>query len=449
MFAGEIVTIVDNKPFPDGHAQQRKIVVKAQDGTTSTSCPVNLTTSRCSLRRSPVSRLLSLPTSRRRRSSIWSRKPRPRSRSSRCSRRPRRPRCRSWPTWSRRWPLTHWGGCSARSPTRWTTRLDHLRPSRAKVKRYINRAMSNGMTDIEFLLLFASDEYRIANEGRPASIALKGDTQSGKTFLVEALAVAWADSLGLPKPMPIFTISGSSGVTDFDLFGQTTSYTDPVTGIESLVWLPGIVELAAQCGGILYLDEMNAMGERVTSCLHPVIDHRHQFVNRNKPVWTNGQFMPCRHDLLAGYLGGCYLQRGLPGYGQDEPGVRSAFRAHHLGLRRSGRGQAGQVPHRAPAGRCAPQRSQGVRDSDAGRHQRPAAHPAQRQGDGSRDGHVHPPGHVRPQRARRGCGDHRGSQHRPAAGRGIEGGSRPTTPESPSSGWSCYQALHPLPSPLS
>ena len=89
-------------------------------------------------------------------------------------------------------------------------RLDHLRPSRAKVKRYIHRMMSNGMTDVEFLLLFASDDYRIANEGRPASIALKGDTQSGKTFLVEVLAVAWADSLGLPQPMPIFTISGSS-----------------------------------------------------------------------------------------------------------------------------------------------------------------------------------------------------------------------------------------------
>ena len=59
-----------------------------------------------------------------------------------------------------------------------------------------------------------------------------------------------------------------------------------------LVWLPGIVELAAQCGGILYLDEMNAMGERVTSSLHPVIDHRHMFVNRNKPLWKDGQFMP-------------------------------------------------------------------------------------------------------------------------------------------------------------
>ena len=85
-------------------------------------------------------------------------------------------------------------------------RLDHLRPVRAKVRRYLNRVMANGMTDIEFLLTFTNDDYRAKNEGRPANIMLKGDTQSGKTFLVEVLAVAWADAMGLPKPMPIFTL---------------------------------------------------------------------------------------------------------------------------------------------------------------------------------------------------------------------------------------------------
>jgi hypothetical protein len=172
-------------------------------------------------------------------------------------------------------------------------RLDHLRPSRRKHKQYVGRDMGNGMTDTEFLLAFTSDPYRADgnNAGRPASVLLKGDTQSGKTMLVEVLAILWADAMGLPKPMPIFTISGSAGVTDFDLFGQTTSYTDPTTGRESLVWLPGMVELAAQVGGILYLDEVNALDPRVTSSLHPLIDHRHMFVNRNKAVWSDGQFM--------------------------------------------------------------------------------------------------------------------------------------------------------------
>jgi MoxR-like ATPase len=148
------------------------------------------------------------------------------------------------------------------------------------------------MSDVEFLLNFTTDAYRAKNEGRPANIMLKGDTQGGKTFLVEVLAVKWAEAMGLPKPMPIFTLSGSSGITDYDLYGQTTSYTDPMTGREMLVWLPGMADLAAQVGGILYLDEVNAMGERVTSSLHPLTDHRHHFINRNKPVFKGGQFMP-------------------------------------------------------------------------------------------------------------------------------------------------------------
>jgi MoxR-like ATPase len=156
---------------------------------------------------------------------------------------------------------------------------------------------------------------------------LKGDTQAGKTFLVEVLAVAWADQMGLPKPMPIFTLSGSSGVTDYDLFGQTTSYTDPATGIESLVWLPGIVDLAAQVGGILYLDEVNMMAERVTSSLHPLADHRHMFINRNKPVFRNGQFMP--ETVVASpdlWIIGTYNDGNYRGSGQMNEAFINRFR---------------------------------------------------------------------------------------------------------------------------
>ena len=182
-------------------------------------------------------------------------------------------------------------------------RLDHLRPKRSKVvKKYISRYMSNGWSDIEYLLTYTTDPYRVQNEGRPANIALKGDTQSGKTLLVEMLAIAWSDRMAdeqrargekvtFTKPMPIFTLSGSAGVTDYDLFGQTTNYNDPLTGRSQLVWLTGTAELAAQCGGILYLDEMNAMRGNVTSSLHPLIDHRHEFQNRQKVVNKGGQLM--------------------------------------------------------------------------------------------------------------------------------------------------------------
>ena len=207
-------------------------------------------------------------------------------------------------------------------------RLDIYRPKASKVKKYINRVMSNGMTDVDFLLAFTNDDYRAENEGRPASVMLKGDTQGGKTFLVEALAVAWAKKLGLPKPMPVFTLSGSSGVTDYDLFGQPTTYTDAY-GVQTLVWLPGLVDLASRVGGILYLDEINAMGERVTSSLHPVVDHRHAFVNRNKAVSTgDGNFMP---DMVSTSLDLWILGTYNPGYrGMGEMNEAFSARFRHL-----------------------------------------------------------------------------------------------------------------------
>lgn len=112
---------------------------------------------------------------------------------------------------------------------------------------------------------------------------LVGDTQAGKTMLVQVLAVLAGKQTESGKPLPVFTLSGSSGVTDFDLFGQPTTFTGP-SGEDRLVWLPGVVDLATRAGGILYLDEMNMMGERVTSSLHSLCDHRRAFVNRQRAV---------------------------------------------------------------------------------------------------------------------------------------------------------------------
>jgi len=205
-------------------------------------------------------------------------------------------------------------------------RLDHLRPSKAKVKAYINRIMADGSTDVEMLLRFTTKAYRKKNQERPANIMLKGETQSGKTMLVEVLAVEWSEMLGLPKPMPVFTLSGSSGITDFDLFGQMTSY------MGELHWLPGLVELAALAGGILYLDEINAFDARVTSSLHPLADHRHEFTNRNKAVWkttfdgTSGMLMPetvnASYDL---WIIGTYNE-GYKGMGEMNEAFINRFR---------------------------------------------------------------------------------------------------------------------------
>ena len=311
LYEDEIVTIVDNTTFPDNHEHRRKITVALPSGdeyfilprllgdrpvglsNTAQSAPVRTITRRAE---APVeTEVAETPVSQPAAVAVVD-------------------------------PLFANADDPIVDPM--DPRLDHLRPKPSKVRRYIRRRMDetdeNSITDVDFLLTFATDQYRVENEGRPANVMLKGDTQSGKTFLVEVLAVEWAKALGLPKPMPIFTLSGSSGVTDYDLFGQTTSYTDE--NGQRLVWLPGVADLAARVGGILYLDEVNAMSERVTSSLHPLADHRHQFVNRNKAVLQGGQYLP--ETVLASpdlWIIGTYNE-GYRGVGEMNEAFINRFR---------------------------------------------------------------------------------------------------------------------------
>jgi hypothetical protein len=318
LMAEEIVTIVDNHPFPDDDAEnrQRKITVKFEDGTVDYLLPRLLSDEPMGIDSpaiqgsTPIAPVQSVevPT-------VVD---------------PQHVIAPGMATVIN--PVTGQPITVVRQPVTPITdpmdpRLDHLRPSRTLVKRYINRQMMNGMSDVDFLLTYTGDDHRAENEGRPANVMLKGDTQAGKTMLVSVLAIAWADKLGLPKPMPIFTLSGSSGVTDFDLFGQAVTYADPETGTDRLVNLPGVVALAAECGGILYLDEINAMSERVTISLHSLADSRHCFVNRGKAVTKGGLFMPevvTAHEDL--WIVGTYNDENYRGMGEMNEAFINRFR---------------------------------------------------------------------------------------------------------------------------
>ena len=163
-------------------------------------------------------------------------------------------------------------------------RLDVLRPDPKLVDQYVSRTMKNGESDLTYLTKCWE---------RRENVLLVGDTQGGKTMVVNVMACVIGERMGLGKPVPVFTLSGSNGITDFDLFGQPTAYTDPVTSVESLVHLPGTVDMAARVGGILYVDEISMIPERVTSSLHPATDWRRSFTNRTKAVKIPGDgFMP-------------------------------------------------------------------------------------------------------------------------------------------------------------
>jgi hypothetical protein len=50
----------------------------------------------------------------------------------------------------------------------------------------------------------------------------------------------------------------------------------------------------------LYLDEINMMPERVTSTLHPVADDRRSFVNRQKAVESEGEYLMAQTKMNTG-----------------------------------------------------------------------------------------------------------------------------------------------------
>lgn len=172
--------------------------------------------------------------------------------------------------------------------------LDQFRPTRPTIlKEYVSRELPGGLKDIDVLAAY----WERRDNGYATNVGLVGDTQSGKTMLVEVMAFIIAKKMGLSKPLPVFTLAGSSAITDHDLFGQ---YRPDETG--ELRWMEGIVALAVRLGGILYLDEVNAMPGNVTSSIHPVLDDRRYFTNYRKPVLTeHGTYMPevtkCSTDL--------------------------------------------------------------------------------------------------------------------------------------------------------
>lgn len=256
-YAGQQAIIVDNTPVPDGEPNQRKILV-AIDGSLIYILPRQIddgTPTRSQVLANAVAG--GIPTNQ---------------------------------------PVVSTGSVYAPAPTAPTAvtehapitdpmdpRLDAYRPDPSIVKRYLSRKLPGGLKDTEVLLEFRKEKR---------NVLLVGETQSGKTMLVQVLACLAAKEAGLPKPYPVFTLSGSAGISDFDLFGQVTSYSAPGEP-EKLVWLPGIVDLACRVPSFLYLDEVNMMSERVTASLHSITDERRCFINRNKavPVENDG-FLP-------------------------------------------------------------------------------------------------------------------------------------------------------------
>ena len=157
--------------------------------------------------------------------------------------------------------------------------FDEFRPDPAIVNEYISRKVPGGLTDVDYLLHLR--DQRDGN-GYSPNVALVGETQSGKTMLVRVLAVLAAQRDGLPKPYPVFTLNGSMGITDYEMFGMTSAVIND--GQEMLVWMDGLVPRAIKCGAFLYLDEWNAVPPQQATAIHPLLDDRREFTNYRRAI---------------------------------------------------------------------------------------------------------------------------------------------------------------------
>lgn len=195
---------------------------------------------------------------------------------------------------------------------------DAYRPDDSVLKNYKARkdVFGSGLDDVDYLLWWWGQR----ENGYSIPVALSGDTQGGKTMLIRRLCFAVAQSLGLDKPVPLFTVMGSNGVTDQDLFG--TVRIEPTTG--KPVFMRGIVQMAVESPvSILNLDEPNAMAGATQSALFSVLDDRHSFTNLRLPVKSEYGYLPA----ITSVSKGCWVTASWnPAYsGMNK--VNEAFRA--------------------------------------------------------------------------------------------------------------------------
>ena len=137
-----------------------------------------------------------------------------------------------------------------------------------------------------------------------------------------------------------------------------------------------MVALAAQCGGILYLDEINVHGRACHLLAAPAVRPPPQFTNRGKAVLKGGVFLPeyvtAHQDL---WILGTYNDGNYRGMGEMNEAFINRFRHIRWDYDEEVEDQLITSPCDPAAGRGAPQCAQGQHQGlpHPGRHRCPDA----------------------------------------------------------------------------
>lgn len=145
-------------------------------------------------------------------------------------------------------------------------------PDRKWATTYINRVVGGRS---EF------DVFDIARRNGE-NVLIKGHAGSGKTMSV--LAYASANNL------PYYSLSSTAGTSIDHFFGHFVP--DPVTG--GFRWLDGAVTTLCRYGGVLLINEINFLAERISSALFSLLDDRREIQLLDK----DGEVIKAHPNLL-------------------------------------------------------------------------------------------------------------------------------------------------------
>jgi AAA domain (dynein-related subfamily) len=120
---------------------------------------------------------------------------------------------------------------------------------------YINRHFENGLSDFEVY------DYALENN---LNVLVEGGAGSGKTMSV----IAYASARG----KRYFNVSSSQGLDPSQLFGRWIPREDG----HGYRWQDGAVTLLVRHGGVLLLNEVNFMPERIMTVLYSLLDDRRE-----------------------------------------------------------------------------------------------------------------------------------------------------------------------------
>jgi hypothetical protein len=136
-----------------------------------------------------------------------------------------------------------------------------LKPSRiasipdiAYAEGYVKRKLSIGLSD------YIAFDYALANR---VNVLIEGPTGSGKTSAV----MAWAAERGYH----FYSISSSIGLEPSQLFGKFIP-----DGENGIVWQDGPVTDIVRNGGVLLLNEVNFIPDRIGTVLFSLLDKRRE-----------------------------------------------------------------------------------------------------------------------------------------------------------------------------